>query len=51
MHAIIVPEINYGQMIHPVRENADCPVFGMTHAGGSLIEPGAILSKIKEVAS
>jgi len=50
LRAVIVPEVNYGQMVHPVREYAGCPVFGITHAGGGLLQPLEILRKIKEVA-
>ena len=39
---IIVPEINYGQIEHSVREYAPCPVIGVHHAVGSLIPPEKI---------
>jgi 2-oxoglutarate ferredoxin oxidoreductase subunit alpha len=40
--AIVVPEINYGQMEHVVREFASCPVIGVHHAAGALIPPKKI---------
>lgn len=40
--AIVVPEINYGQMEHVVREYASCPVIGVHHAAGALIPPQKI---------
>ncbi len=47
---IIVPEINYGQIIHPVRENSVCPVIGVNRAPGQLIDPSAILDALEVVA-
>lgn len=47
---IIVPEINYGQIIHPVRENSECPVIGVNRAPGQLIDPSAILDALEVVA-
>ncbi len=49
VEAIVVPEINYGQMEHPVREHADCPVIGLHHAAGSLLPPAKILSALEEL--
>jgi 2-oxoglutarate ferredoxin oxidoreductase subunit alpha len=46
---LVVAEINYGQMVHPVRENSRCPVANW--APGTLIEPGAILDAMEAVAS
>lgn len=43
---MIVPEINYGQLVHSVMEFAECDVIGLSHAPGSLIEPEKILSEI-----
>lgn len=48
VETILVPEINYGQMIHPVRENADCRVESLIHAGGSLLRPKDILDGIRD---
>ena len=47
--AIIVPEINYGQMEHSVREYASCPVIGIHHAAGSLIPPEDIYSVLERL--
>lgn len=46
---MIVPEINYGQMEHPVREYAPCPVVGVHHAAGALIPPEKIYATIRKV--
>jgi len=40
--AIIVPEVNYGQMEHVVREYAACTVVGLHHPAGALIPPEKI---------
>jgi 2-oxoglutarate ferredoxin oxidoreductase subunit alpha len=42
VRAMIVPEINYGQMEHVVREFASCSVIGVHHAAGALIPPAKI---------
>jgi 2-oxoglutarate ferredoxin oxidoreductase subunit alpha len=42
VRAMVVPEINYGQMEHVVREFASCPVIGVHHAAGALIPPQKI---------
>jgi 2-oxoglutarate ferredoxin oxidoreductase subunit alpha len=47
--AFIVPEINYGQMEHPVREYASCPVVGVHHAAGALIPPEKIYAAVRKV--
>jgi 2-oxoglutarate ferredoxin oxidoreductase subunit alpha len=47
--AMIVPEISYGQMEHPVREYASCPVTGVHHAAGALIPPEKIYATIRKV--
>jgi len=39
---MIVPEVNYGQMEHLVREFAPCPVVGVHYAAGALIPPAKI---------
>lgn len=46
---IVVPEINFGQMEHPVREHATCPVIGVHHAAGSLIPPEEIYSALERL--
>jgi 2-oxoglutarate ferredoxin oxidoreductase subunit alpha len=48
---MVVAEVNAGQMIHPVRENARCPVMGANWAPGSLIEPRAILEAMETVVA
>ena len=47
---LVVPEINYGQIIHPVKENSVCPVIGVNRAPGQLIDPSAILDALEVVA-
>jgi 2-oxoglutarate ferredoxin oxidoreductase subunit alpha len=49
--AIVVPEINNGQMIHSVRENANCSVVGVNWAPGSLVDPGTIVDALEVVSS
>lgn len=48
--AVIVPELNLGQLVLPVeRVMGDaCPVIPLNKVGGSLIEPEEILHAIKE---
>jgi len=46
---LVVAEINYGQMIHPVRENSRCPVVGASWAPGTLIEPSVIVDAMQAV--
>ena len=48
---LVVAEVNYGQMIHPVKENSRCPVVGANWAPGTLIEPGAIVDAMQAVAA
>jgi 2-oxoglutarate ferredoxin oxidoreductase subunit alpha len=50
VNAIVVPEVNYGQMVHPVRENSECPVIPVNLAPGALIEPRAIADTLELVA-
>jgi len=45
--AMVVPEINYGQMEHVVREYANCPVVGVHHPAGALIPPQKIYSALE----
>jgi 2-oxoglutarate ferredoxin oxidoreductase subunit alpha len=49
--ALVVPEINNGQMVHSVRENANCPVVGISWAPGSLVDPEMIVDALEVVAS
>jgi 2-oxoglutarate ferredoxin oxidoreductase subunit alpha len=46
VRALIVPEINYGQMEHVVREFASCEVVGVHHPAGALIPPQKIESAL-----
>jgi len=47
--AIVVPEINYGQLEHFVREHASCPVIGVHHAAGTLLPPEKIYAVLEDV--
>jgi len=49
VNSIIVPEVNMGQYVHPVREYADCPVHSLPHYGGEIHHPDVIVQKIEEV--
>ncbi|MDJ0761747.1 MAG: 2-oxoacid:acceptor oxidoreductase subunit alpha [Myxococcota bacterium] len=51
--AIIVAEMNLGQMVREVERASRCsvPLHFLDHAGGGIIEPEVILEKIKEVVS
>ncbi|HYB84706.1 MAG TPA: 2-oxoacid:acceptor oxidoreductase subunit alpha [archaeon] len=49
VRAMIVPEINYGQMEHVVREFASCPVIGVHHPAGALIPPQKIDSALEKL--
>jgi 2-oxoglutarate ferredoxin oxidoreductase subunit alpha len=46
---IIVPEVNYGQMEHMVREYAQCPVVGVHYPCGALIPPERIYSALERL--
>jgi 2-oxoglutarate ferredoxin oxidoreductase subunit alpha len=45
---ILVPEGNYGQIVHPVREFAQCPVECIPHPGGDLHQPEDIYQAIRK---
>jgi 2-oxoglutarate ferredoxin oxidoreductase subunit alpha len=45
---IIVPEVNYGQMEHSVREFASCPVVGIHHGAGTLVPPEKIYAALEK---
>ena len=47
--AMIVPEVNYGQMEHMVREYAECPVIGVHYPVGALIPPEKIYASLEAV--
>lgn len=44
--AFIVPEVNFGQIEHSVREYASCPVIGVHHPAGALIPPEKIYAAL-----
>jgi len=46
--AIVVPEINLGQMYREVQRFAKCPVYKVSHAGGGIHDPNLILKVVKE---
>ena len=46
---VVVPEINYGQIEHPVREHVDCRVIGIHHAAGSLVPPDKIYAALEKL--
>ena len=45
---IIMPEVNYGQLVHMVREYAQCDVISLTHPGGAIHSPDTIFNAIVE---
>lgn len=47
--AMVMPEINMGQMVLELERAAAgaCPVVPVTHAGGGIIRPGAIVAAIE----
>ncbi|MEM4298287.1 MAG: 2-oxoacid:acceptor oxidoreductase subunit alpha [Nitrososphaerota archaeon] len=51
VNALVVPEINFGQLVHPVREYAKCPVLEVNWAPGSLREPIVILDAVEVAAA
>lgn len=50
VEALIVAELNLGQMSREVERHAGRPVRGVFHAGGAMIPPEAILQAIQEAA-
>lgn len=46
---IIVAEANLGQLVHPIREYAKCPIELLSHAGGAIHTPKQVYDKIMEV--
>jgi 2-oxoglutarate ferredoxin oxidoreductase subunit alpha len=44
---MIVPEVNYGQMEHMVREFSECPVTGVHYPAGALIPPEKIYTALE----
>ncbi|GBC71333.1 2-oxoglutarate oxidoreductase subunit KorA [Candidatus Calditenuaceae archaeon HR02] len=51
VNALVVPEINFGQLVHPIREYAKCPILEVNWAPGSLIEPNVILDAVGVAAA
>jgi 2-oxoglutarate ferredoxin oxidoreductase subunit alpha len=51
MHAIIVAEMNLGQMSREIQRVIGRPVRGVFHAGGEMIPPEPILASIREAAA
>ncbi len=49
VRSIIVPEVNYGQLVHMVKEHSSCDVISLPHPGGAIHRPDEILRQIKEV--
>jgi 2-oxoglutarate ferredoxin oxidoreductase subunit alpha len=47
--AMIVPEVNYGQIEHSVREFAGCPVVGVHYPVGALIPPEKIYAALERL--
>jgi 2-oxoglutarate ferredoxin oxidoreductase subunit alpha len=50
VNAIVVPEINNGQMVHLIRENTDRSVVGVNWAPGSLVDPQTIVDALEVVS-
>ena len=52
IHTVLVPEMNMGQMIHPIKEAiaGKCKVVGSNKIGGEMHLPEELLKAIKEVA-
>jgi len=48
---LVVAEVNFGQLIHPVKENSRCPVVGANWAPGTLIEPRVIVDAMEAVTA
>jgi len=49
--AAVVPEINFGQMVHMVRESTSCSVVGVNWAPGTPIAPQTIIDALEVVSS
>jgi 2-oxoglutarate ferredoxin oxidoreductase subunit alpha len=49
--AIVVPEMNRGQVAGLIRQNVDCPVHGLSQTNGEVIEPATIAARVREVLS
>ncbi len=51
VNAIVVAEGNLGQMVHPVREWAECPVHHLGLPGGRMLRPDEILRTLRGVGT
>lgn len=51
MRALLVAEANLGQMVHPVREHASCPVHHVGMPGGRMLTPEEVLREIRRIAA
>ncbi|MBI4393093.1 MAG: 2-oxoacid:acceptor oxidoreductase subunit alpha [Euryarchaeota archaeon] len=51
LRALVVAEGNLGQMVHPVREYAKCPVIHLGIPGGRMLRPDEILRTLRGVAA
>jgi 2-oxoglutarate ferredoxin oxidoreductase subunit alpha len=49
VNSMIVPEVNNGQMLHPVTEFSRCPVVGVNWAPGTLVSPETIFDALEAV--
>ncbi|MCJ2531615.1 MAG: 2-oxoacid:acceptor oxidoreductase subunit alpha [Candidatus Thermoplasmatota archaeon] len=49
--AILVAEVNMGQMVHPVMEHAECPVHHLGLPGGRIFHPDEILRGLRKVVT
>jgi 2-oxoglutarate/2-oxoacid ferredoxin oxidoreductase subunit alpha len=45
---IIMPEVNYGQLVHMARGHTRCEIVSLPHPGGAIHRPDEILSVIRE---
>jgi len=53
VRAMVVPEINYGQMVREVERSAagQCRVISVPHCAGAVHDPNVILAAIKEAST
>jgi 2-oxoglutarate ferredoxin oxidoreductase subunit alpha len=49
--AVLVAEVNMGQILHPVIEHAECPVHHIGLPGGRIFHPEEILGALRKVVS
>lgn len=48
---MMVTELNYGQYVHPVRENASCPVISLPYRPGRLPSPEDVAADLRQAMS